>query len=284
MYDITCSIVLYNNPLAELKVAINSFLNCSKKVKLLLVDNSETDEFRFEFNSPNIEYFFSGKNLGFGAGHNIAISKILGTSKYHVVLNPDVEFNAKVLTSLFQFMEENDDTGLVMPKILYRNGDIQYLCKKLPSPTDLILRRFIPGPIKKLFSAVLSGYELRHKDYNQMMEVPNLSGCFMFIRNSVFRTVGIFDEQYFMYLEDTDLCRRIAERYRTIYYPLESVMHGYSKASYKNLKLMAYHVNSSIRYFNKWGWYNDPERKLINETIVNRKLARKSYPKLAPVA
>jgi GT2 family glycosyltransferase len=271
MYDITCSIVLYNNPLAELRVAVESFLNCTKNVKLLLVDNSETDHLRFEFISPKIEYYFNGINLGFGAGHNIAINQIIAQSKYHIILNPDVEFNSTVLNTLFEFMEKNTDTGLVMPKIVYKNGDMQYLCKKLPSPLDLIVRRFVPNPIKRIFNSILSAYELRHKDYNKMMEVPNLSGCFMFIRNHVFQTVGLFDEQYFMYLEDTDLCRRIAERYRTIYYPNESIIHGYSKASYKNLKLMSYHVNSTIRYFNKWGWYNDQERKIINSSLRSPK-------------
>ena len=267
MFEISCSIVLYHNPLEELRKAIESFLNSSKNIKLYLVDNSEDDSLRFQFLSPRIEYIYNGKNLGYGAGHNIAIKKAQGNSLYHIVLNPDIEFDPDILNILFHFMQHNPNVGLVMPKVLYNNGDLQYLCKKLPSPADLFLRRFFPGFLKSLLKKQLDEYELRHKDYNAIMEVPNLSGCFMFIRTSVFRHVGLFDEQYFMYLEDTDLCRRINRYYRTVYYPLATITHGYKKDSYKKLKLMRYHLNSSIRYFNKWGWLNDQSRLRKNNGI-----------------
>jgi GT2 family glycosyltransferase len=267
MLEISCSIVIFHNPVEELRIAIESFLNCSKNIKLYLVDNSTEDKLRYQFLSPQIEYIFNGKNLGYGAGHNIAIKKAQGRSQYHIVLNPDIEFNPSVLNGLYDFMQQNKNVGLVMPKVLYKNGLTQYLCKRLPSPADLFLRRFIPGKVKVLFKKILAEYELRHKDYNSIMEVPNLSGCFMFIRTGVFSNVGMFDEQYFMYLEDTDLSRRINKYYRTVYYPMESITHGYSKASYKSFKLMKHHLTSSIRYFNKWGWFKDQNRLLINKSI-----------------
>lgn len=258
---------MFHNPVEELRIAIESFLNSLKNIKLYLIDNSSNDSLRYKFLSPQIEYIFNGKNLGYGAGHNIAIQKARGNSQYHIILNPDIEFNPSILNGLYDFMEQNSNVGLVMPKVLYKNGLTQYLCKKLPSPADLFLRRFFPGPVKNIFKKILAEYELRHKDYNSIMEVPNLSGCFMFIRTSIFENVGLFDEQYFMYLEDTDLSRRINKYYRTVYYPLETITHGYSKASYKNFKLMKHHLNSSIKYFNKWGWFTDQNRLLINQSI-----------------
>ncbi len=269
MTEISCSIVLYHNPVDEVRKAIESFLSCSKKIKLFLVDNSSDDSLRYQFISPQIEYIFTGKNLGYGAAHNIAIEKIRNKSMYHIILNPDIEFSAGILESLFAFMQQNPDIGLVMPKVLYRSGETQYLCKKLPSPGDLFLRRFVPGPAKFIFKKLLAAYELRHADYNSIMEVPNLSGCFMFIRTEAFSKVGAFDERYFLYLEDTDLCRRINEYYRTVYYPVESIIHGYRRASYKSLKLLRHHLNSSIKYFNKWGWFSDKERTIINNSISN---------------
>jgi len=267
MLAITCSIVLFHNPVEELKIAIESFVNYSKNIKLYLVDNSAEDTMRYKFLSPQIEYIFNGKNLGYGAGHNIAIKKAQGKSTYHIILNPDIEFAPTVLTGLYNFMQQNTNVGLVMPKILYRSGLTQYLCKKLPSPADLFLRRFFPGPLKFFVKELMASYELRHKDYDAIMEVPNLSGCFMFIRTSVFASVGLFDEQYFMYLEDTDLSRRINKYYRTVYYPLQTITHGYSKASYKDFKLMKHHLNSSIKYFNKWGWFKDHSRLFTNKAI-----------------
>ena len=277
--EITCSIVLYHNPVEDLRKAVDSFLNYTQKGVLYLVDNSATDFFRYQFLSPRIEYIYNGKNIGYGAGHNIAIRKVVGRSQYHLVLNPDVEFNSDILRGLFSFMQNNRHVGLVMPKVLYRNGQLQHLCKRLPSPFDLFLRRFFPGPMKFIIKPFLEKYELRNRDHNAIMEVPNLSGCFMFIRNTVFTSIGLFDERYFMYMEDTDLCRRINRYYRTVYYPLECIVHGYSKASYKSFKLMKYHLNASFRYFNKWGWFKDGQRISINRAILNNSF-RPKFPVL----
>ncbi|WP_052323762.1 glycosyltransferase family 2 protein [Flavihumibacter sp. ZG627] len=274
MYDLTCSIVLFHNDPSEVKKAVDSVINSNLHVKLFIVDNSREDDLRFEFNSSKVEYIFTGRNLGYGAGHNVAIKRITGKSKYHLVLNPDVEFDPAILPGLFAYMEQYTQTGLLMPKVLYKNGEIQYLCKQLPSPADLILRRFMPTPMKQLFREKLASYELRHLDYNNSMQVPNLSGCFMFIRTEAFSKVGLFDEQYFMYLEDTDLCRRINEQYNTVYYPQETIIHGYAKSSYKNLKLATYHVQSTLKYFNKWGWYNDRMRSRINKSLNTANIFR----------
>jgi GT2 family glycosyltransferase len=269
MIDISCAIVLFRNDPAELRNTVESFLRSTKEnIKLYLIDNSEEDSLRYEFESSRIEYIFTGVNNGFGAAHNIVIDRLKGKSKYHLILNPDVSFGPEVLGALYKFMEHNEDVGLVMPKVLYRNGDIQYLCKKLPSPIDLIFRRMMPGPAKRLFKSMLESYELKFKDYDAVMEVPNLSGCFMFTRTSVLEKTGGFDEQYFLYLEDTDLSRRINSISRTVYYPRVNIIHSYAKGSYKNYRLLRYHIRSSIKYFNKWGWFLDRSRSAINRALT----------------
>jgi hypothetical protein len=112
---------------------------------------------------------------------------------------------------------------------------------------------------------------MRDKDYSKIMEVPNLSGAFMFVRSEVFQEVGNFDERYFMYMEDTDFVRRIGEKYKTVYYPKVHIYHEYKKGSYKNPKLMKYHISSAIKYFNKWGWLIDKKRKIINNVLRIKK-------------
>ena len=156
----------------------------------------------------------------------------------------------------------------MMPKILYPNGELQYLCKLLPTPFDLLLRRF--GLWKKYREKRDIRYELRFADYNQEMQVPSLSGCFMFARMSILKQVDGFDERYFMYAEDLDLCRRIGKIAQTMYYPKVSVYHAYAKGSYKNRKLLRYHMCSMFKYFNKWGWLWDIERKTINKRVLNK--------------
>lgn len=82
-------------------------------------------------------------NCGYGAGHNIAIREAMEVGAiYHVIVNPDIYFGEGVLEQLVAYMNVNKEIGLVMPKILYPNGELQYLCKLLPTPFDLLLRRF----------------------------------------------------------------------------------------------------------------------------------------------
>lgn len=82
--------------------------------------------------------------------------------------------------------------------------------------------------------------------------------------------VGMFDERFFLYMEDADLCRRIGQKYRTVYYPEVHVTHAFKKASYKELKLLYQHMRSAVLYFNKWGWFRDPDRKRINRETLTR--------------
>lgn len=265
-FDITSTIVTYRNNLGALQKTISSFLNTELKVKLYVVDNSPTDEIQELCKDKRIKYIFNYANVGFGAGHNIAIKKSLNLSKYHLVLNPDIYFEKGVLEEIYGFMELNDNIGEVMPRVLYPDGSIQHLCKLLPTPCDLIFRRFLP--FKSLKEKRNNFYELQFTGYDKVMDVPCLSGCFMFIRTEALKKVGLFDERFFMYLEDTDLSRRIHKYYRTVYYPKAVVYHRYEKGSYKNLKLLKYHIESAIKYFNKWGWFFDKERNLTNRRTL----------------
>jgi len=207
MKKLTASIVCYKTSKEMLERAISSFLNTNLDVKLYIIDNSPNDKIRSWFEDERIEYVFNNANVGFGAANNVAINKILNSSKYHLVLNPDVYFSSTILVKLYEYMERNSDVGLIMPKVLYNHGSTQYLCKLLPTPFGLLIRRFVP--IKSIHNKLNNYYELRVADYNTTFEAPVLSGCFMFVRTSVLKELGGFDERFFMYMEDADLCRRI---------------------------------------------------------------------------
>ena len=273
MFNLNISIVLYHNKEEQIRKAIDSVLNTALNVKLYLVDNSSTDNLRvLEKKDNRIVYIFNNANLGFGKAHNIALKRTIEENiPYHLVLNPDVYFEGGVLEELYNFMENNPDVGLVMPKVLYPDGTLQYLCKLLPTPLDLFGRRFLNfGPFRKIVEKRNEVYELRFTGYDKIMEVPYLSGCFMFIRTEVLKKVGLFDERFFMYLEDTDLSRRVHKVSKTIYYPVVSIYHEYGKGSYKNLKLLKYHLDSAIKYFNKYGWLFDKERDEINKKTLEK--------------
>ncbi|WP_304544122.1 glycosyltransferase family 2 protein [Sulfurimonas microaerophilic] len=268
LYQVNASIVLYHNKIEQLKKTIESFLATTLNVKLYLVDNSSNDDLKVLKNlDERIEYIFNNSNLGYGSAHNIAMRKSIDDEvPFHLVLNPDIYFSTGILEELFEYMQTHQDVGNTMPQVKYPNGTIQYLAKLLPTPKDLVLRRFIP--FKAWKDNRNRKYELRESGYNKIMNIPNLSGCFMFLRTSILEKVGLFDENIFMYLEDTDLNRRIHKNYKTIFYPKVEIVHEYAKESYVNKKLLLSHIKSAIYYFNKWGWFFDKERKNFNEKIM----------------
>lgn len=266
---ITASLVLYKNEKVDVENICR--LICGEIIhKLYVIDNSPSDELGTSISviSDKIVYLFNGTNLGYGAAHNIGIKKAIEEKvDYHVVINPDISFSKGIFKSLAMYMGENHNCGLVMPKVVYPNGDIQYLCKLLPTPWDLFGRRFLP--LKKYNRNRNYKYELIFSGYDKIMWVPSLSGCFMFMRVDVLRKIGGFDERFFMYAEDLDLSRRIGTISDTIFNPNIIVMHGYDKGSYKSWKLLRFHIFSVFKYFNKWGWFFDSYRKDINKKCLN---------------
>lgn len=271
MRDLNISIVLYNTEKDVLKRAIKSVLKSCLNLKLFLIDNSKDKRLEeFKKYDPRIVYIHTGKNIGHGQAHNIAMRKSIEEGvKYHLVMNPDVYFEGDVFGELYNFMEENPDVGLVMPKVLFPDGSLQYLCKLLPSPVDLFGRRFLGwGPFKEFVERKNYIYELRFSKYDKIMNVSYLSGCFMFIRTKILKKVGMFDKRFFLYCDDLDLSRRINRVSRTVFYPYCYIYHEYGKGSYKNLKLLFYHIKDAIKYFNKWGWIKDIERNKINRIVL----------------
>ena len=270
-YIITASIVTYKSNLHELSIVLKCTADSSVE-KIYIVDNSPTDELKtFATVSPKIEYLFGHGNIGYGSAHNIAMRKAIELgAKYHVVINPDISFNRLVIENLAQYMDHNEDIGHLMPKIIYPDGEIQYLCKLLPTPMDLIGRRFIP--VKSYIARRNYHLEMRGSGYDKIINVPFLSGCFMFLRVDAIAKVDGFDDDFFMYCEDIDLCRRIGMAgFRTVYYPKESVIHTHAKESFKSKVMLKAHIKSALRYFNKWGWLFDDYRSKTNS------IARKQY-------
>lgn len=111
---------------------------------------------------------------------------------------------------------------------------------------------------------------MRFSGYDKIMEVPYLSGCFMFLRKETIEKVGVFDEGIFMYGEETDLNRRIGKFYKTVFYPEVEIIHDFAKGSHKEWRLFKIHVRAAIYYFNKWGWFFDKDRRIVNKEITSK--------------
>lgn len=264
MQNVTCSIVLYKHAPSFLEVLIERIVSSAIISKLYLIDNSPTDDLKILADNNRIEYIFNNANIGYGPAHNIAMRKTLPFASYHIVLNPDVFFEAGTIEHIYEYMQHHAEVGHLMPKLMYPDGTLQYACKLLPAPADLIFRRFLPPFLTK---TRMHCFEMRASGYNKILEVPYLSGSFMFLRVDALKKVGLFDERFFMYPEDIDLTRRIYRHFKTIFYPLATVVHTHERGSYKSLKLLWVHIVNMVKYFNKWGWFFDSERIAVNKKI-----------------
>lgn len=266
---ITASVVIFNTERGELL----NLLDCLKNNNIdlvFIIDNSLHDDMREVLSDFSyVIYSWGHGNVGYGAGHNIAIKKAIELkSDYHLVVNSDISFEVGTLSELKDYMDQNQEIGLIMPKIVDLNGEVQKLCKLLPTPVDLILRRFIP--FKRILENRNISYEMRESGYDKIIDVPFLSGCFMFCRTEALKKVNGFSNRYWMYCEDMDLCRRIGESYRTVFYPFVSVTHIHKKESFLNRKMLWAHIKSAVKYFNYWGWFFDKKRRVINKNAMKQ--------------
>ncbi|MFD0994012.1 glycosyltransferase [Tenacibaculum geojense] len=246
--EISACIVLYNEPIEELQKTIDSFLNIPLSKKLFLVDNSPKQN-KNNFDHVDIEYLFNAKNIGFANANNQVIRKINGYSKYHLILNPDVVFSSEVISKLISELKKDINLAMIAPRAIYLDGSHQYTARKYPSFFDLIIRR-IP-----FFSKRKKEQEYQFQDLSKPFYPDFIHGCFMLFNTKDFIKLKGFDERYFLYMEDVDICKKIDElEKKKLYYPLVKVKHVKREGSSKKIKLLFYHFSSAIKYFLKWGF------------------------------
>ena len=262
MNTIYASIVLYNHTLAEIEPTLQCLLSSNTTKTIILVDNGGC-EWAAHTGNSRIKYIKSPKNGGFGYGHNQAIRQYAVESDFFLICNPDIYFNPNQLDQLLA-EAENRPEGLFVPKIVYPDGSDQYGRRLLPTPLNLFARRFAPAWANKLDQKfMLLDYDITRPSF-----IPFLSGSFMLFKSSALLALGGFDERYFMYLEDIDLSRRCAEQFGNCYLPHIQITHAHQQASYKSKKLRNIHIQSAIRYFNKWGWLLDSDRIKLNKRCL----------------
>ncbi len=191
-------------------------------------------------------------NVGYGQGHNLAIS---GDSDYHLILNPDVELAENALVNALAFMREHLACGLLSPSVLDGSGGHQYLCKRYPTILDLALRGFSPAWLKRQFAERLARYEMRDQIGDKVVwNPPIVSGCFMLFKTEVLRALDGFDSRYFLYFEDFDLSLRAGLISQVAYVPTVRIVHHGGHASRKGWQHLKMFFASAIKFFNQHGW------------------------------
>ena len=245
-------------------------LNCIKSIKeadfkdlkyeIIVVDNNSGDSIGeiLGWQYPDVIFVQNKENLGHGAGNNVGIKRANG--RYISITNADTIVLPNAFNKLYKYMEENKDVGIVGPQQLNTNKTIQDSCYRWYSLLPPIYRRTPLGKLK-FAKKNLDKFLMKDFDHRQEKEVDWLLGSFLFCRAKALDEVGLFDERFFLYFEDTDLCRRFWEKnWKIVYNPEAKIIHNHARASaqdpwYKLLfnKVARYHIVSWVKYLKKWG-------------------------------
>lgn len=215
------SVVILNYNTGDFLLKCLQSLEKNKKeadLDIWVVDNASTDESlslaKKDF--PAFHYIETGKNLGFSGGNNVGLRQV--KDKYVLILNPDTEVLPGTLLHLLEYMESHPETGACSPKVELSDGTLDWASHRgFPTPW---------ASLKYYFFKDDSLYHLSKRDFSRPHEVDSLTGAFILTRKKVLDEVGLFDESYFMYAEDLDLCYRIKKAgYKIIYLPEVKIIH-----------------------------------------------------------
>ncbi len=188
------------------------------RTEIVVVDNASGDESEalVRKNFPEVAWIQLKRNIGFGKACNVGARSAAGT--YLLFLNPDTLAAHTTLSASVAFMEHHPEAGLVGAKVLNPDGTLQMSCRRgFPTPAAAFYR--LSG-LSRLFpkSKRFGRYNLTYLDPDLSCKVDAVSGCFMFCRRALFESIRGFDERFFMYGEDLDLCWRINETGAAVWY------------------------------------------------------------------
>jgi GT2 family glycosyltransferase len=244
-------------------------LNCLKSIyeadfnglqrEIIVVDNASGDYLGdiLAWQWPEIKFIQNKENIGFGAGNNVGLRVARG--KYSVVMNPDTIAFRDTFRKLYDYMEVNPEVGVVGPQQLNPDKTIQNSCYRWHNLLTPLYRRTPLGRIKR-GQKDLERFLMKDFDHQSEREVDWLLGSFLFLRTRALKKIGLFDERFFLYFEDTDFCRRFHQAgWKVVYWPKAKIIHNHYRLSaqfpwYKFFlnRAARHHVISWLKYLWKW--------------------------------
>ena len=249
---LSACIVLYHCG-EEVFNALRCVSQSDMEVAVYLCDNSPEDVTadKLQWSFPGVVVLPQKENVGFGRANNAVLPYL--QSKYHIIMNPDVTFPPDLLGKMYAYMEAHPNIAILTPKVLNEDGSEQFLPKKRIS-----VHYLLGGLLESwggLFRRWREEYTLADLDIRGPLPVEFATGCFMFIRTSVFQKLEGFDPRFFLYQEDSDLSRRILEMNlgSIVYHPDMVVTHRWARENTRTLRGCMRQIRSIFKYFLKWG-------------------------------
>ncbi|MBI4244134.1 MAG: glycosyltransferase family 2 protein [Planctomycetes bacterium] len=252
--DISCIIVTHNNA-GEVVKCLESVLTSSfKPEKIIVVDNASDDGTRDRFVAfkGQIEFINSRINLGYAKACNEAFKLV--TTKYVCFLNPDTVLSNTAFGSLVEFMEKNLYCGACGPQFVNEKGNLKNSVAKLPTLTD----QFVPKSFLKLLNP--ERY-YKKSEFTSATSVESLVGACLLVRCGIFRKLGGFNEQYFVFFEETELCKWIVGLGQSVFIvPYVKIIHlGGKSKSFHSIDSKIEYYKSLFAFFKR----NRPSKEYI---------------------
>ncbi len=206
---------------------------------------------------PHVKFIQSPANLGYAAGNNLGIKA--ATGRYVVIMNPDITVRPGSFEAMVAFMDLNPDVGIMGPKLVHPDGSLDASCYRFPEYAIPVYRRTPLGRLPAGKRAVAS-YLMEDYDHETTRDVDWLLGATLMVRREALDAVGLLDERFFLYFEDTDWCRRFWKAgWRVVYFTGANMVHYHERLSAQGSWLVSplrkstrIHIASCIKYFAKW--------------------------------
>jgi GT2 family glycosyltransferase len=217
--------------------------------EVIVIDNNSQDgtSEMIEQNFPQVKLIKNSENRGVAPARNQGIKETSG--KYILILDADMELVDNSIKHLYDFMESNPQSGIVGCKLVDKDFNLQFSCKRFPTPLAFLFRRleFI-NAVKK--SKTLSYHTMQDWDHSEIREVDYIIGACQFFRREVIEKIGLYDDKIFYGPEDIDFCLRIWKAgWKVYYYPLTQIIHHEQRITKKNLlSVISYRHLSGICY------------------------------------
>jgi GT2 family glycosyltransferase len=251
--DVSLCIVNWNTKYLTAQL-IESIYKTVKNLsmEIFVIDNASTDGSKdyISDNYPEVVIIENSINVGYGAALNQALK--ISCGRYNMILNSDMVLLNKSLEKMVMFLDTNQDTGAVGPICLDKNGDVGYSCGYFPKPWLMILERLLGSITPKCIEA--PPLQVKPKiDGDSKIEVDYILGACILMKKQVWDEMGLFDERFFAYYEETDLCYRMMQKgHKRCLLPGAKVVH-YHDASFSQVpkKSNKYFEESKIKYLEK---------------------------------